>query len=151
MIVIFYYYPSAAGERLMLELTERTLCGMNERGKRRAKEEKRPRKAPPTSRGQPEAIYEKIVGCARHIVTPGGPFRILNLLLNSFMTKISNFCAFCKFDLWRWFENQGRNTGASDNKSGFLAGKLAFSLDWCRHTSSSGSFGQTNLKVWEVD
>lgn len=41
MIVIFYYYPSAAGERLMLELTERTLCGMNERGKRRAKEGKK--------------------------------------------------------------------------------------------------------------
>lgn len=99
MIVIFYYYPSAAGERLMLELTEQTLCGMNERGKRRAKEEKRPRKAPPTSRGQAEAIYEKIVGCARQIVTLGGPFRILNLLLNSFTTKISNFCAFCKFDL----------------------------------------------------
>lgn len=148
MIVIFYYYPSAAGERLMLELTDRTLCGMNERGKRRAKEgKKRQRKAPPTSRGQAEAIYEEIVGCARRIVTSRGPFRIL--LPNSFMTKISKFHTFCK--VWRWFENHGRNIDASDNNSGFLAGKLAFSLDWCRHTSSSGSSSQTNLKVWEVD
>lgn len=44
MIVIFYYYPSAAGEQLMLELPDRTLCGMNERGERRAKEEKKAKK-----------------------------------------------------------------------------------------------------------
>ena len=145
MIVIFYYYPSAAGEWLMLNLTNRTLRGMNERGKRRASEEKNGKKwHHQRVEDRQKQFMRKLLGA------PGRSSLHEDVLGSSIcywsqMTKMSNFHIFHKSDAD--LKIKVEIIYASDNKSAFLAGKLAFNLDWCRHTSKSGSYSQVNIKV----